>query len=510
WGPMGEHVAVDWSGNAGAQSMGIWMTTTGGLDDLHSGINMTDSNGAPLMQQDTFNVPWELTSTCNPYLIPIALSADVDGLSEKVSLYDSLGDVALLGQTSIDLPIRQEDTIWMMYDPHHPVINAELTFQNHWHCSDWTETRTVHIDAIPKALINSPLLFFAGCLPDTEAAIVHLDSCQTLSVDSIAIPPSIAAGLHLITSLPDTASVGVGDSLFFRLTPSDTFNSLSDSITVYAHYLGLDSILDDYFYFPHASGVDTDFSLFSATIPIGFEYPAAWELALSAPDSANAGGTVTFQIIQHDTLPPDDTSVDFQLVFYDDLLTLNTVDERWASIVGHYRDANGMAHYHLHFSMPVTDSILATIHLTAYQARELTTSLSFDSVHFASNPSRASDCIASAVLDSSEFTIRTSCDGPLLSEALNGLLTIDGVSPNPTSGELLLRYTLRGVPVEGIIELEDALGRNVLEQTAPLLPGPNQSIALDLSKLPAGMYLARLALTGTTRSDVRSERIIKE
>jgi hypothetical protein len=69
---------------------------------------------------------------------------------------------------------------------------------------------------------------------------------------------------------------------------------------------------------------------------------------------------------------------------------------------------------------------------------------------------------------------------------------------------------LCGVPVEGIIELEDALGRNVLEQTAPLLPGPNQSIALDLSKLPAGMYLARLALTGTTRSDVRSERIIKE
>ena len=65
--------------------------------------------------------------------------------------------------------------------------------------------------------------------------------------------------------------------------------------------------------------------------------------------------------------------------------------------------------------------------------------------------------------------------------------------------------------MEATIELEDALGRTVLEQTAPLRSGPNQSIALDLSKLPAGMYLARLAMPGTTQfGAVRSARIIKE
>ena len=174
FGPMGEHVIMPWvfySGPLCGWLDRLMMTTTGGMDDLHSGINMTDSNGALLMQQDTFNVPWELTSTCNPYLIPIAFWADVDGLSEKVTMSDSLGDFALLGKDSLSLPRHQEDTIWMQYDPHHPVANVNLTFENHWHCSDWTETRTVHVDAIPKALISSPLIFSAaGCLLDTEAA----------------------------------------------------------------------------------------------------------------------------------------------------------------------------------------------------------------------------------------------------------------------------------------------------------------------------------------------------
>ncbi|HET6400316.1 MAG TPA: hypothetical protein VFH95_02865 [Candidatus Kapabacteria bacterium] len=738
FGPMGEHVVMPWVWYPFANPTcgvvdPVEMTTTGGLDDLHSGINMTDSNGAPLNQEDTLNVPWELASTCQPFKIPIAFWADVDGLSEKVTLYDSLGDIGLLGQDSISLPIHKEDTLWMQYDPHHPVSNAVLTFENHWHCSDWTETRQVHVVAVPAARLTAPPVFAASCRPDTEAAMIQIDSCQTLCIDSVQIPASIASEFHIAVSLPDTAWIGTRDSLLFVFTSQGITGSIFDSITVFGHYLGLDSILNDYFYFPHASGVDTDFSFFYTTIPVtlrslpngialfsqdssislfrpsyceheldttvtftnkgclpdtieqvtlagsgysmanaslpiivppdssvtfglnfvgpdtgqfqgtlevqavsgdtktfsiplagtgfphagalaannpsldagplylceerdtfaviqdtgcdtvcvsgvslsgtGFsitngggafcvapgesdtvwlrtqidttggapannavltitsdakpplapialsreiEYPAAWGLRLSPPDSAAAGTDVTYEIIQTGSLPTDDTSIDLELVFYDDLLTLDTVDEAWASIVGHYRDANGMAHYHLHFSMPVSDSILATIHFTASQARELATALSLDSILFASNLSRPSDCIASAALANSEFAIRTSCDGPLLSEALGGLLTIDGISPNPTTGVVLLHYTLRGNPEVARIELEDALGRTILEQTAPLASGPNQSIALDLSKLPSGMYLTRLAMPGTTQPGgatlgvVRSARIIKE
>jgi len=608
WGPMGEHIAVYATGGI---ISGIWLSTTGGLDDLHSGINMTDSNGAPLMQQDTFNVPWELSSTCNPYLIPIALWADVDGLSEKVTLSDSLGDFALLGRDSVSLRIHREDTIWMQYDPHHPVSNAVLTFENHWHCSDWTETRTVHVDAIPKALITPPLIFTSSCIPDTAAALLRLDSCQTLCIDSIVIPSSIAPNFRLLTPLPDTASIGVRDSLVFAFTSSGTSDTLFDSVLIYAHYLGLDSILDDYFYFPHAWGDDTDFSLFSTTVPVtlhslasgkvlsanisalhvhpsylceerdtfavirdigcdtvcvsaialsgtGFrlrdtttpflclapgetdtvfletqvdtsghpntnidtlaiasdaqpplapiilsreiQYPVTWELRLSPPDSAEAGAGVDYRIIQHGTLPPDDTSVDFVLVFYDDLLSLNGVDEPWTIISGSYRGADGEAHYRFHVSPIPQDSVIATVHFTGYQAPILTTQLALDSVEFASNLSRPSDCIASASLASSQFTIRTSCNGPLLSETLNGILTIDGVSPNPTTGEVLVRYTLHGASVDAAIELEDALGRTVLQKTEPLVSEPNQTITLDLSALSTGMYLVRIETPSATRS----------
>src|SRR5665213_99178 len=189
------------------------------------------------------------------------------------------------------------------------------------------------------------------------------------------------------------------------------------------------------------------------TLSREIEYPVPWELRLSPPDSANAGQKVIYRVIQKGTLPPDDTSVDFVLVFYDDLLRVDGVDEAWTHIWGHYRDADGQAHYHFHISMPVGDSIIATIDLTAYQARMLSTQISLDSIQFSSSPSRPSDCIAIASVTNSEFTIRTSCGGPLLSQILNGALAIDGISPNPTTGEVLLRYTLRGASVNGIIEI---------------------------------------------------------
>ncbi|HET6400326.1 MAG TPA: T9SS type A sorting domain-containing protein, partial [Candidatus Kapabacteria bacterium] len=85
-------------------------------------------------------------------------------------------------------------------------------------------------------------------------------------------------------------------------------------------------------------------------------------------------------------------------------------------------------------------------------------------------------------------------------------LTIDGISPNPTTGEVSLRYTLRGASENGSIELEDALGRMVFEQRVSLVSGPNQAIQLDLSGLPSGMYLARIEISGAARS----QRIIRE
>ncbi len=266
WGPIGENVV-------GYGAWGVWsgfcLTTTGGLDDLHSAPSMTDSNGAPLAQQDTMNVPMEMASTCRPFLIPITVESDVDSMSVSVSIADdSLGDFFFPPKGPILLRKGHEDTLWMQYDPHHPVANVVLSFDSHWHCSDWTETRSVHVDAFPNAAINPPPVFAASCVPDTEAALIRLDSCDVLCIDSVEFPPSLAANLRVVTTLPDTMILGSSDSLLFAFTSAGMSGTITDSIVIYAHYIGLDSLFDDYFYFPHAWGDDTDFSLFYTTVPI--------------------------------------------------------------------------------------------------------------------------------------------------------------------------------------------------------------------------------------------------
>jgi Secretion system C-terminal sorting domain len=238
WGPMGEHAALNWN-------IEIWMTTTGGDDNLHSGVAMTDSNGAPLMQDDTFNVPFRLVSSCNNFLIPIPLEADVDGVSEKVSIAsNNRGDVTLLGADSAaSLPIGQTDTLWLAYNPHHGVDTVLLTFENHWHCSAWTETRTVIVISYPETQIVPPPPLVGNCKPVTEAALFLVDTCSTLVIDSVDIPQGILSRLRLSTSLPDTIHAGLSDSLFFTFDPYDTIAHILDSVEIFGHYPGMDSAL---------------------------------------------------------------------------------------------------------------------------------------------------------------------------------------------------------------------------------------------------------------------------
>ncbi|MDP4199376.1 MAG: T9SS type A sorting domain-containing protein [Bacteroidota bacterium] len=293
FGPMGEHAAMSVLRQVGAWGVyrEIWMTFTGGDDMLHSGPNMTDSNGAPLMQQDTFNIPLELTSMCNAMRIPIPFWSDVDSMSEQISIAsDSLGDFSLLGPTSTVLTKQAADTFWLAYNPHHPVSNVVLKFDNHWQCSDWSETRTVHVVTIPTALIAPPRTFAGSCRLDTEVALITLDSCETLAIDSVWITDSIASRFRLVSAIPDTARMLYHDSLLFAFDPTGIVGNISDSITIFGHYLGLDSTLNNYYYFPHASGVDTNFGFFYRRIPIRLS--ALPRLAVLTSDSVLSFGTV--------------------------------------------------------------------------------------------------------------------------------------------------------------------------------------------------------------------------
>src|SRR5581483_11546977 len=123
FGPMGEHVVLAWMGSPNGNT--TWITSTGGLDDLHGAPSMTDSNGAPLMQEDTMNVPLELTSICQPFYIPVTVESDVDGMTVHASIAkDSLGDFSFPAtDTTVSLRKNHEDTLWLRYQPHHAASN---------------------------------------------------------------------------------------------------------------------------------------------------------------------------------------------------------------------------------------------------------------------------------------------------------------------------------------------------------------------------------------------------
>ncbi len=610
WGPMGEHVAIA----CVVHLIGVGdydvllMTTTGGMDDLHGAPSMTDSNGAPLTQEDTMNVPLELASTCNPFLIPVTVESDVDSMTVRITMRDSLGDFAFpMSDSVIPLRIHHEDTVWMQYDPHHPVSNVVLSFENHWHCSDWSETRTVHVVAIPDARIGAPPAFAASCIADTEAALIRADSCDRLAIDSIYIPPYLRQYFLVTTFLPDTTWIGSNDSLRFAFRASGMSGTISDSIIVYGHYLGMDSLLNDYFYFPHAWGVDTDFSFFYTTLPIslralaasntlaardtaigvapsyicnerdtfaivrnvgcdticissialqgtgfrivaggdsvclasgardtiwlatqvdtaghpnsntdsllivstsgsplapvvlshGINYPAPWNLALSPPDSSEAGQGVVYHVIQHGSLPQDVGSVDFQIVFDDDLLQLTGVDESWVSPPKYYRSSDGKAHYELHVAPVPTDSVIATLHLTAYQAKVLSTELTLDSIFLTDSAGWTGDCIASVTHAGSQFTLLTQCGTPEFAGFLKtGTVVIEAIDPDPAVGHATVSiYSNAGASLPGELSLVNDIGREMRRHSLMLAPGLNR-IPLDLSLLPGGIYALRLRVAG--------------
>jgi hypothetical protein len=304
WGPMGDHVAVGW---LGPPFSGIWMTTTGGDENLHSGVNLSDSNGAPLLQFDTFRVPLRLTSTCNPFLIAIPFEADVRGMSEKVSFTaNNPGDFAIIGPDTISLRIGAYDSLWLAYNPHHSIDTVLFTFENHWNCSDWTETRTVIVLSYPQALIATPPPLTGHCNPATEGIFVKLDSCEFMVVDSLNIPPEISSRLRFTGSLPDTLRVGVNDSLFFTFDPSDTVANILDSVQVFAHYLGtnLSSDLNYWNFNAYLSG-DSNFAFFQQLVPVNLIALSNSNPLATATPSVDAGLTSicqsrdTFVVIQN-------------------------------------------------------------------------------------------------------------------------------------------------------------------------------------------------------------------
>ncbi|MDP4198259.1 MAG: choice-of-anchor D domain-containing protein [Bacteroidota bacterium] len=259
-----------------------------------------------------------------------------------------------------------------------------------------------------------------------------------------------------------------------------------------------------------ASNADT--ALPPITLTREIQYPAPWHLTISAPDSAYAGKPITYRLIQSaaaDALPTDVTAIDFVLHYDDNLLEFEHVDEPF--VLAGARGQDGRAtRMPIHIAPVPTDSVLATLHFSAFLAPNQHTKLSVDGITFSSQPARPSDCIALAQVDTSAFTLRTTCGSDEITRELTGLpLTVDAVVPNPSHNEVTLYYSLTGSEtIPATIMLEDALGRTWLSQIVQLDAGVRQRITLEFSGVASGVYNVRLA-SPTIGASV-AKRIVRE
>jgi photosystem II stability/assembly factor-like uncharacterized protein len=530
WGPMGEHVAMSYwfiviINGVPVTLIEPWTTTTGGDGNLHSAVAITDSNGAPLGQEDTMNVPFRVVSKCNSFSIPIALEADIPGLFIEASLTNTGGgDVTLLGSDSIyfSQPILNEryvqDTMWLAYDPHHLVDTATLTFQNQWNCSDWSETRTVIITSIPSATIAPPPVFAGSCQPVREAAYVELDSCSTLIIDSVQIPSAISSRLTLTKPLPDTLHIGTNDSLFFTFNPADTIGALSGNVQLFAHFYpapGLDSTLN-YFNFNLYLDGDSDFAFFEQSIPVNLiaQPSLPWKLYPSPPVSAVPGTDVTFKILQSQTLPSDVAALDFNLTYDNDLLRFVRAEEPSVDTTGYVRTSDGLAHVTFHVTPVPSDSVIATLHFIPYVARSSQTTVLLDNPNLLTSAGDPEHCVDSITTGETMFTVSPVCgSGELSSYLQTGTILIDNINPNPASESIVVAVS--GIvgdasgatsPTSATLSIIDALGRTVSQQYVVLAPGDGNQFQINIENLPGGIYAVQLRGAGV----VSTREFVKE
>ncbi|MDP4200722.1 MAG: T9SS type A sorting domain-containing protein, partial [Bacteroidota bacterium] len=141
----------------------------------------------------------------------------------------------------------------------------------------------------------------------------------------------------------------------------------------------------------------------------------------------------------------------------------------------------------IHIAPVPTDSVLATLHFSAFLSQYQQTQLSVDGITFSAQPARPSDCIALAQMDTSAFTLRTLCGDVTLLRSMSGQspFEIVKVEPNPASDKL--GVTISNPDAESVmLSICDALGRT---WHSVLVSGAGST--LDISALPEGTYFLR-------------------
>ncbi len=216
----------------------VWVTTTGGDGTLGDPVLSPDSLPGVTSSNDTT----QMVSACGGVRVPIPMLAQAaDGISLQVSIAsDSLHEFSILDSSSIILRSGVRDTLWVQYVPRaQPATSmVRLTFNNTWHCSNWSETRTIIVTTPPTAFAIAPHSLSGSCQLLADSGFVQIDTCQSLVVTSVTVSEPLSNRLLFQSPLPDTIGNARHTALPFQFDPRDTNMNGDASVELHGFYLG--------------------------------------------------------------------------------------------------------------------------------------------------------------------------------------------------------------------------------------------------------------------------------
>ncbi|HET9137337.1 MAG TPA: T9SS type A sorting domain-containing protein, partial [Candidatus Kapabacteria bacterium] len=144
-----------------------------------------------------------------------------------------------------------------------------------------------------------------------------------------------------------------------------------------------------------------------------------------------------------------------------------------------------------------TGNVLAELHYRVFLTNDSTTSITFSNVSFNNSDPDYANCVATVQgAANSGYNYEFRCAEHTIAKLLrNESIRISSINPNPTQGEITVTIE-SPIKTEGILEIYDILGKQVLSESKQLSKGSNR-ILLDTKSLARGRYSLQLKTNNT-------------
>jgi photosystem II stability/assembly factor-like uncharacterized protein len=232
---------------------------------------------------------------------------------------------------------------------------------------------------------------------------------------------------------------------------------------------------------------DAENTISPITLTRSFTYPKDYSVrfAVSNPSGKNQD-QVTMQIIA-DSLPQGLTQLSANLTIGNtDLLSfVDYASPNQVTINGNQISITGSP-------IKTTGNILAELHYRVFLTNDSTTSINFSNVSFNNADPDYANCVATVQgAGNAGYNYEFRCAEHTIAKLLrNEQIRISSINPNPTQGEITVTVE-SPIKTDGIIEVYDILGKQVISESKSLNKGKN-SILLDTKSIARGRYSVRL------------------